>query len=75
MAARGHIYSPALAPKDKLRVAFMHIIGGVEQHILAAGFNVNPGRVAEAVTAVRDALGIKPEPRDAIGLKPEPKDE
>ena len=53
----------ALTPDEKLRAAFAHLINGVDQHILASIFGVNPGRVAEAITAVRLALyGNSPKP-------------
>ena len=46
----------ALTPDEKLRVASAHLLSGVDQHVLASIFGVNPGRIAEAVTAVRAAL-------------------
>lgn len=49
-------HKTALAPDEKLRVAFAHMVLGVDQHTLAAMYGVNSGRVAEAVTAVRQAL-------------------
>lgn len=53
---RGFTPKTSLAPDEKLRVAFAHIVLGVDQHVLAAMYGVNPGRVAEAVTQVRAAV-------------------
>jgi len=47
----------ALTFEEKITVAWSHYVKGYPQHDLAAMFNVNAGRVAEACTAVRDALG------------------
>jgi len=49
----------AFTPEEKLRVAFAHICLGVDQHTLSAMYGINPGRVAEAVNAVRSALTKK----------------
>ncbi len=46
----------ALTPQEKLRVSVAVIIEGVPQHVIAALFGVNPGRVAEAVVAIRRAI-------------------
>lgn len=48
-----------LTPDEKLRVAHAHLVNGVNQHDLAALMNVNPGRIAEAITAVRAACGFE----------------
>jgi hypothetical protein len=53
----------SLSPEEKLRVAHAHIINRIEQHHIASLFGVNSGRVAEAVAAVRKAVGI-PNPKD-----------
>ena len=49
-------HKTALTPQEKLRVAVAVLVEGVPQHIIAALFGVNPGRVAEAVGAVRRAI-------------------
>ena len=54
---RGHEKKTELTPDEKLRVVMGHEIYGIEQHALAALFAVNPGRIAEAVTNVRVAIG------------------
>lgn len=46
-----------LTPHEKLRVAFGHLCLDIDQHRLAALYGVNPGRVADAITAVRHAIG------------------
>jgi len=48
--------STSLAPVEKVRVAFAHICLGVDQHTLASMYGINPGRVSEAVKAVREAV-------------------
>lgn len=53
----------ALTPEERIRVAFGHLCLGVDQHLLAALYGVNSARVAEAVAAVREAVGIVREPR------------
>lgn len=45
-----------LEPHEVLRVAFAHLILGIDQNHLATLFNVNSGRIAEAVMAVRWAV-------------------
>jgi hypothetical protein len=46
----------ALTPDEVLRVAFAHLLYGVDQHALAMLFTVNPGRIAEAVKAIEWAM-------------------
>jgi len=45
----------ALTPQEVLMVAHAHLIGGVEQHTLAAMFSINAARIAEAVVVIREA--------------------
>ena len=47
-----------LTPEEKLRAAHAHIINGVDQHVIASLFAVNPGRVNEAIMAVRRAIDM-----------------
>jgi hypothetical protein len=49
-------HKTALTPPEKLRVAVAVLLDGVDQHKVAALMGVNPGRVAEAVAAVRKAI-------------------
>jgi hypothetical protein len=46
----------ALTPAEKLKVAYAVLINGWDQHEVAALMGVNPGRVNEAVMAVRKAI-------------------
>jgi hypothetical protein len=46
----------SLTPAEKLRVAVAVLIEGFDQHRVAALMGVNPGRVNEAVMAVRQAI-------------------
>jgi DNA-binding transcriptional regulator YdaS (Cro superfamily) len=55
-------YRTALLPGEKLRVAVAVLLDGFDQHKVAALMGVNPGRVNEAVQAVRRA--IDPEAND-----------
>ena len=50
-------HKTALTAQEKLRVAVAVLIEGVPQHVIAALMGVNPGRVAEAITAIREAIG------------------
>jgi hypothetical protein len=57
--ARGFKPKTELAPKEKLKVAYFHLLRGVAQQTLADMFDVNSGRVAEAVSEVRKVIGLK----------------
>jgi outer membrane receptor protein involved in Fe transport len=57
----------ALTPAEKLRVAVAVLVDGFDQHRVAALMGVNPGRINEAVVAVRQA--IDPENNEAVELK------
>jgi hypothetical protein len=46
---------PYLTQREVLIVAYAHLISGVDQQTLAAIYNVNQGRISEAVTVVRTA--------------------
>ena len=54
------IYSQdgSLTPEQRIRAAVAVLCDGVDQHIVAALFGVNPGRVNEAVQAGRRAFGF-----------------
>ena len=56
---RGNNHKTALTPKEKLKAAYFYEIRGVAQHVLADMFEVNPGRIAEALEQVRKAIGLK----------------
>lgn len=53
---RGHETKSCLTPREKLKVAYAYEIMGIAQHDLAALFEVNQGRVAEAIKAVMAAI-------------------
>jgi hypothetical protein len=55
-----------LTPGEKLRAAHAVIVNGVDQSIVAQIFNINIGRVNEAVQAIRQAIGLKPELDDLL---------
>jgi hypothetical protein len=46
----------SLTFEEKITAAWAHYVKKHNQHDIAALMNVNPGRVAEACVAVRDAL-------------------
>lgn len=54
--ARHYDRKASLTPEEKLRAAYLHLIRGIAQHVLADVFDVNAGRIAEAVADVRKAL-------------------
>ena len=39
--------------EDVLRIAFAHLVLGIDQHKIAAMYGINSGRVAEIVKAIR----------------------
>jgi len=47
----------SLTFEEKITVAWAHYVRGINQHDLAALYNVNPGRVAEACGAIATAAG------------------
>jgi hypothetical protein len=57
----------ALTPREMLKAAYFHEIRGVPQHVLADIFEVNIGRVNEAVQAIRAVC--YPEEEDHNDLK------
>jgi hypothetical protein len=54
---RGHVAKTDLTPDEKLSAAYWYLIGGISQHDIAALYHVNPGRINEAVAAIRKAIG------------------
>lgn len=54
--ARGYERKAHLTPEEKLKSAYFHLLRGIAQNVLADLFDVNPGRVAEAVDAIREAV-------------------
>jgi hypothetical protein len=54
--ARGYERKAHLTPEEKIKAAYFHLLRGVAQNVLADLFDVNPGRVAEAVEDVRKAV-------------------
>lgn len=44
-----------LEPHEVLMIAHAHLICGIDQHLLAAMFAINHGRIAEAVVVMREA--------------------
>lgn len=46
-----------LTPDERIRAAYANLCCGVNQHTVAAMYGVNGGRVAEAITEVKKAVG------------------
>lgn len=62
--ARGYERKAHLTPEEKLKCAYFHLCRGIAQSVMADMYDVNPGRVAAAVDAVRTALEWeRPAPR------------
>jgi hypothetical protein len=57
--ARSHISKTALTRDEKIKCIYFHEIRGVPQSVLADMFDVNPGRVAEAIAEIRAWLNGK----------------
>ena len=55
-----HNGKTALTLQEKITCAWAHEVQGVDQHVLAAMYGVNPGRVNEAIMAIRKACGDEP---------------
>ncbi|PWT73728.1 MAG: hypothetical protein C5B60_07810 [Chloroflexi bacterium] len=54
--ARGHAAKTALTPREKLKVAYFYLVRGIAQQELADIFEVNQGRINEAIDDVRKAV-------------------
>lgn len=54
--ARGYTRKANLTPEEKVKAAYFYLIRGIAQQVLADIFDVNMGRVNEAVDAVRGAV-------------------
>ena len=48
-------YKKALTPQERIKCAYLHLLRGVPQQDLAVAFEVNGGRVNEAVKAILKA--------------------
>lgn len=53
---RGHEQKTDLTPKEKIKAVAAYEVYGVPQHALAFIFEVNPGRINEAISAVRKSV-------------------
>jgi DNA-directed RNA polymerase specialized sigma24 family protein len=51
----------ALTPVEKIKAAYLHLVRGVTQQDIAVAFEVNSGRVNEAIMDVRAAVGMAPD--------------
>jgi hypothetical protein len=55
---RGFEPKTDLTPIEKLKVAYFHEVRGIDQHTLADMFDVNMGRVNEALQKIRATIGL-----------------
>jgi len=62
---RGHEHKRTLTIREKIKVVHAYEIMGIAQHDLAALFEVNQGRVAEAIQDVMTVLSGEEEKHDA----------
>ena len=44
-----------LTPRDRVKAAYLYIVEGLPQHVIAGIFEVNAGRVNEAIKAIQKA--------------------
>ena len=58
---RGFEVKTTLEPEEKLKAAYLHEFMGLDMHTLTVVFGVNPGRIAEAISDVRRAIGMEKE--------------
>jgi len=56
---RGHENKTSLTPREKIKAAYAYEIMGIAQHDIAALFEVNQGRVADAIKAILHAAGYE----------------
>ena len=52
-----------LTEKERIKCAYLHLVCGVEQQHLAVAFEINMGRVSEAITAIELAIADPKEMR------------
>lgn len=57
---RGFEDKTVLTAIEKIKVAYLHEVRGISQHDLATVYEVNAGRVNEAIKAVRAAVNLEP---------------
>jgi hypothetical protein len=53
---RGHVEKTDLTPREKVKAIYFHEIRGVAQQVLADMFEVNIGRVNEAIMDIKKAI-------------------
>jgi ParB-like chromosome segregation protein Spo0J len=53
----------ALTPVERVKAAYLRLVRGTEINDLAVAYEVNPGRVTEAITAIKlaadDPIGVR----------------
>ncbi len=48
----------SLTPQEKIKAAYLHEVRGIQQSDIAVAFEVNIGRVNEALMEIRQAVGL-----------------
>lgn len=61
-----------LTPEEQLIAAYHHLVVGLEQQDIASMFQVNIGRVNDAVKAARHAFGYTASPTSPTSPAPSP---
>ena len=58
-----------LTKRERIKRAYLHLVCGVEQQHLCIAFEVNMGRVSEAITAIELAIDDPKEMRRRMEMK------
>ena len=66
---RNHETKTILEPIEKLKVAYIYETYGIDQHAIAALYGVNSARVNEAISDVRNAIGLTKPRADELNLE------
>ena len=66
---RYHETKTILEPIEKLKVAYVYEIYGIDLNMIAILMDVNSGTVAEAISDVRNAIGLTKPRADELNLE------
>ena len=58
-----------LTKRERIKCAYLHLVCGVEQQHLCIAFEVNMGRVSEAITAIELAIADPKEMRRRMEMR------
>lgn len=51
----------ALTTEEAIKAAYLHVVEGIDQHVIAVAFSVNHGRVNEAINNILFAIDNGPD--------------